>query len=160
MYTVPSTPALTTSSSTTCSRQIFAFWSVASPIASSKPRFDVGLPSMGTRILRNMNDPSLELSYARGFARRLRRSVRHEHWNRHRREQGARRPAQDLLAPARLAVAAHHDQAGTEVGGSRQEPIADSHVAFAKVVVIDAGGDAMEAQIGGEALARRLVGPP
>ncbi len=32
------------------------------------------------------------------------------------------------------------------VGGARQQPIADGHVAAVKIIVIDAGGDAMAAE--------------
>jgi hypothetical protein len=36
--------------STTCSKHIFAFWLFAILIASASPRFEVGLPSTGTKI--------------------------------------------------------------------------------------------------------------
>src|SRR5574340_1381382 len=54
MYDVPSSARVASESSITCSRPTRARWSFASMIASSRPRREGGLPSIGTRILRNM----------------------------------------------------------------------------------------------------------
>src|SRR6185437_12359711 len=60
---------------------------------------------------------------AASLAWRGQRSVRHQHRHRHRTQNTARDAAEDEFAQARMAVAAHDEEIGADVGRVRQDRV-------------------------------------
>src|SRR5882672_9524672 len=81
--------------------------------------------------------------------------MRHQHGNRHVREQLAADAAEQGFAQLRMMVAAADDQVGAEIGGAREQNVGDGEATAQRL--LEPGRDPMVVQVMDHPVERRAV---